>query len=198
MEQWPIKPVHNRNLSTAGAPGISLASAQGAAEVTATAVSSDSFVTLLDAVVLSTSLPVLDILCPLSLQLFLVFDSLRCSRGTILAADLRDGEDGFPAGKDLVAAVGSGVAEAGGGKGALGPAVVDAGEVPVYIFGGGVAVELVADVDEVLDGCNVDVVDGAEVKDYGFKGWFVGLDHRGFAAAWAGVIPGAVLGRLLA
>jgi hypothetical protein len=40
--------------------------------------------------------------------------------------------------------------------------------MPVYFVRGSVAVELVADVDEVLDGGYIDVVDGGEVKDYCF------------------------------
>ena len=43
------------------------------------------------------------------------------------------------------------VAEAGVHEGALGPAVVDGGEVPLHGVRGGVTVKLVTDVDEVLD-----------------------------------------------
>lgn len=55
------------------------------------------------------------------------------------------------------------------------------------------AVELVAHVDEVLDGGDVDVVDGGEVEDDGFE------DRTVVAAgyvtlAWAGVVPRAVAG----
>ncbi len=42
---------------------------------------------------------------------------------------------------------GAGVAEAGGGEGPFRPPVVDAGEMPLDAVGGGVAVELVPDVD---------------------------------------------------
>lgn len=69
--------------------------------------------------------------------------------------------------------------------------------MPVYGVWGGVAVELIADVDEVLDGCDVDVVDGGEVEDDGFEGGLVGLDGNGFAAARTGVVPGAVLSCVL-
>jgi len=112
------------------------------------------------------------------------------------AADLRDAEDGFPPIKQCGAVgVGGGrVAEAGGGEGALGPAVVDAGEVPLDLFGSGVAVELVADVDEMLHRGDVDVVDRGEVEDDGFQGRERRLVCGGeAAAAGARVVPGSVL-----
>ncbi len=88
---------------------------------------------------------------------------------------------------------GGGVAEAGGGEGALGPAVGDAGEMPVDLVRACIAVELVADVDEVLDGGDVDVVDGGEVEDDGFEGGFGGLVGGGAVTAGTGIIPRAVL-----
>ena len=114
---------------------------------------------------------------------------------TILTADFRDAENGFPA---LVGGAFPGgcrgrVAEAGGGEGAFGPAVVDAGEMPVYFVGGGVAVELVAHVDEVLHRGYIDVVYRGEVEDDGFEGGEVGFGGYGLAAAGAGVIPGTIL-----
>ncbi len=115
----------------------------------------------------------------------------------MLTANVRDAEDGLPALKDGGFALGSGESEAGGGEGAFGPAVVDAGEMPVDGVWGGVAVELVADVDEVLDGGDIDVVNGGEVEDDGFEGGFVGFDGDGLAAAGAGVVPGAILGCVL-
>ncbi len=65
--------------------------------------------------------------------------------------------------------------------------------MPIYFVRGGVAVKLVADIDEVLDGCDVDVVDGREVEDDGFEGGFVGFVWRGAATAWAWVVPGTIL-----
>ena len=84
-------------------------------------------------------------------ELLLVLVVLGDGGGTVLAANVGDAEDGLPAlGGEGIAARG-GEAEAGRGEGALGPAVVDAGDVPVHGVGRGVAVELVADVDEMLD-----------------------------------------------
>ena len=71
--------------------------------------------------------------------------------GGVGAADLCNAEDGLPAVQAAVALGNAGVAEAGGDEGALGPAVVDGGEMPVDDRGGGVSVELVADVDQLLD-----------------------------------------------
>ena len=130
---------------------------------------------------------------PLASELQLVIMSLRSRRGAVLAANFRHTEDGLPALIDRRIALRSGEPEAGRGEGSFGPAVVDAGDMPVYRVRGGVAVQLVADVDEVLDGCDVHVVDGGEVKDDRFEGGFVGLDGDGSAAAWARVIPGPIL-----
>lgn len=81
------------------------------------------------------------------------------------------------------------VAKAGGGEGALGPPVVDVAEVPVNGVWSSVFVELVADVDEVLDGCEVDVVDGGHVEDDGFESRLVVCFFGLLAAARAGVVP---------
>ena len=129
----------------------------------------------------------------LAFELLLVDGVLGGGGGAVDAADFGDAEDGLPAFEAGGVALGGGEAEAGGGEGPFGPAVVDAGEVPVDRVRGGVAVELVADVDEVLHGCDVDVVDGGEVEDDGFEGGIVGFDGDGFAATRAGVVPGAVL-----
>ena len=86
-----------------------------------------------------------------------------------LAPDFGDGEDGFPATDLAVGHGGRGVAEAGGDEGALGPAVADAGHVPVDDVGRGVPVELIAHVDELLDRGDVDVVDRGEVEDHGLE-----------------------------
>lgn len=55
------------------------------------------------------------------------------------------------------------VAEAGGGEGTFCPSVFDIGKVPVDCVGGGVSVQLVADVDEGLGSGNIDVVDGRKI-----------------------------------
>ena len=109
-----------------------------------------------------------------------------------MAADLSDTENGFPALETWLALRGW-VTETGGGKGAFCPAVVDAGEMPVYFFRSGVAVKLVADVDEVLDGRDVDVVDGRKVEDDGFEGGLMGFVWRDAATAWAWVVPRTIL-----
>lgn len=83
----------------------------------------------------------------------------------VLAHELGDGEDGLALLVVLLAQ-----AEARGRETALGPAVGDVGEVPVDRVGANVAVQLVADVDEGLDGGGVDVVDGGEVEDDGLEG----------------------------
>lgn len=68
--------------------------------------------------------------------------------------------------------------------------------MPVYGVRGGVAVELIADVDEVLDGRNVDIVDRRKVEDDGFESRSVRFNGDGFAAARARIVPRAVLKHL--
>ncbi len=88
-----------------------------------------------------------------------------------------------------------GAAEAAGDEGALGPAVGDAGEVPLNALRVGVAVELGVDVDEGLGSGDVEEVDGGEVEDDGAQDG-AGRDLvavGNLAAARAGVVPGAVL-----
>ena len=64
-------------------------------------------------------------------------------------------------------------------------------KVPVDDSRGGVPVERVAEVDEALDGGDVDVVDGGEVEDYGAEGRL--LLSVGGGVFRAGVAPEAVL-----
>ena len=115
-----------------------------------------------------------------------------CSGGAILTADLSHAENGFPASETQLA-LRCWVPKSGGCKRAFGPAVVDAGKMPIYFVGGRIAVELVADVEEVLDGCYVDVIDGRKVEYDSFESGFVGFVWRDAATAWAWVIPGTIL-----
>ena len=205
MEQRQIEPIDDRDLPTNGcrtAAMIRLTRTERAIEVAATAILTQHVLLGLDEIFaircrLGSSRVVVAFLRIQALEIeaavLLEFGGVG---GGVAAAELGDGEDGFPAGGAVGGGgVRGGVAEAGGGEGALSPAVIDAGEVPVDFVGGGVAVELVADVDEVLDRGDVDVVDGGEVEDDGFEGWeadFVVGDGDG-AAAGAGVVPGAIL-----
>ena len=129
----------------------------------------------------------------LASQLLLVRVILRGRRGAVHSADFRDAENRLPALKSRHTVLRGGEPEASRGKGSFAPAVVDAGDMPVYGVRGGVAVKLVADIDEVLHRCDVDVVNGGEIEDDGFEGGLVGFDGDGLAAARARVVPGAVL-----
>lgn len=205
MEQRLVEPVDRRHpgrgaLATAVSPGafqllpeIAFAAAAGAGGLEAVR---DRVAFVVDVVVVAADdAAVPQFVRALALEFLFVDVVLGGGGGAVDAADFGDAEDGLPALEaGAVASPRGGEAEAGGGKGAFGPAVVDAGEVPVDRVRGGVAVELVADVDEVLHRGDVDVVDGGEVEDDGFEGGFVGFDGGGFAAAWAGVVPGPVLG----
>ena len=129
----------------------------------------------------------------LASELELVLAVLCGRRGAVLAADFRHAEDGLPAFVDRRVALRSGEPEAGRGEGSFRPAVVDAGDMPVYCVRGGVAVQLVANINQVLDRCDVHIVDGGEVQDDGLEGGFFVFDGEDFAAAWARVIPRAIL-----
>ena len=200
MEQRPIEPVYDRHRPNRGplsATAIRLAALQLLRQIAAAsraggvvAVRNHVRLVAADAAAAAPGF----VLRALALELLFVLRVGGDGRGAVLAADVGDAEDGLPAlkGRDVALPRGR-EAEAGGGEGPLGPAVVDAGEVPVHRVRGGVAVQLVADVDEVLDGGDVDVVDRGEVEDDGFEGGFVGFDGDGFAAARAGVVPGAIL-----
>ena len=205
MEQRPIEPVYDRHrpdrgpLSTTTA--IRLAALQLLRQIAAAsraggvvAVRNHVRLVAADAAAAAPGF----ILRALALELLFVLRVGGDGRGAVLAANVGDAEDGLPAlkGRDVALPRGR-EAEAGGGEGPLGPAVVDAGEVPVHRVRGGVAVQVVADGDVVLDGGDVEVVDRGEVEDEGFEGGFVGFDGDGFAAARAGVVPGAILSYVL-
>ena len=129
----------------------------------------------------------------LASELQLVLAGLCGRRGAVLAADFRHAEDGLPAFVDRRAALRSGEPEAGRGEGSFRPAVVDARDMPVYRVRGGVAVQLVANVDQMLDRCDVHIVDGGKVENDGFEGGFFGFDSGDSAATWARVIPRTIL-----
>ena len=192
MEQRPVEPIHGRHPSRDPLPTtISLAALQLLRQIAAARralplVAVRNHVRLADAMIAR-------FLGALAPQLLFVLAVLCGRRGAVLSANVRHAEHGLPALKGRLAVLGGGEAETGRGEGPFGPAVVDAGEVPVHGVWGGVAVELVADVNEVLDGCDVNVVDGGQVEDDGFEGWLVSFDGCGSTTARAGIVPGAIL-----
>lgn len=106
-----------------------------------------------------------------ALPLELLFDIARLrscgSRGG--APDFGNAEDGLPP-REREFAFGIREAESSGGEGALRPAVVDARQMPFHTFGGGVGVELVSDVDEVLHGGGINIIDGRKVDNDSLEG----------------------------
>ena len=109
-------------------------------------------------------------------------------------ANMRDAEDGLPGlWGCAVGGLRGGVAEACGDKGSLGPAVVNIGKVPVNPGRGSVLVELVAYVNQMLNGSDVDVVDGGEVENDGLEDRELLVYDERLSPAWAGIIPRAVL-----
>ena len=190
MEQRPVEPIDRRHPGR-GPLAISLAALQLVRQIAAArravpVLAMRNHIRLADVL----NIHFLGALAP---QLLFVLAVLCRRRGAVLSANLRHAEYGLPALKGRLAVVGGGVAETGRGEGPFGPAVVDAGEVPVHGVRGGVAVELVADIDKVLDDCDVDVVDGGQVEDDGFQGWLVRFDGYRSTTARTGVVPGAIL-----
>ena len=153
MEQWPVKPVHHSN----PIPPISLTSANLPSQFTPTALTRGIKLASNDILALAVpssntpSARLFQIPRPRPLNLSFIFSVFSCIGGAVLSANLCDRENGFPALEDGGFTLWSWVAEACRGEGAFGPAVVDAGEMPVYVVRGSVPVELIADVDEVLD-----------------------------------------------
>ena len=66
--------------------------------------------------------------------------------------------------------------------------------MPVHNVRCGMSVKRIAEIDQALNRCYVDVIDGREVEYYGAKGrqLFNGRGRGGFRA---GVAPEAVLGK---
>ena len=182
--------MHNRHPV---GPGISLAGAKFPTKILAdiTSTARTSGVMARNRIILIRAC-LFDIPRSLPLQLSLILAVFGGIGGAILAANLSDAENGFPARKTQLA-LRRWVTESGGSKGAFCPAVVDAGEMPIYFVGGRVTVELVADVEEVLDGCYVDVIDGRKVEYNSFEGGFMGFVGCDAATAWSWVVPGPIL-----
>lgn len=65
--------------------------------------------------------------------------------------------------------------------------------MPLDDFGRSVAIKLVANVDEILDTSNVDIVDGRKVEDNRLQGGLVIIDYWCLSAAWTWVIPWTIL-----
>lgn len=86
---------------------------------------------------------------------------------------------------------GSSETEASSSQGTLGPSVLNVGKVPVNNLGGSILVKLVANINQTLDRCNIDVVNGGEVKHNSFEDGSLVisavLDVSGFV-----VIPGSI------
>ena len=188
MEQRPVEPIHGRHPGRNPlATTISLAALQllrqiAAARRAVPLLAVRNHIRFADALI--------GALAPQRLFVLVVLCG-RC--GAMLSANVRHAEHGLPALIGRLALWRGGVAETGRGEGPFGPAVVDAGEVPVHGVRGGVAVELVADIDEVLDDCDINVVDGGQVEDDSFEGWLVRFDGYGSTTARAGIVPGAIL-----
>jgi len=86
--------------------------------------------------------------------------------GTAGTSHLGHTEDRFPSVETGVLVVGGRwESETGRGERAFCPSVVDAGNVPLHLLRACVSVELVADINQVLDRSNIDIVDRGKVQN---------------------------------
>ena len=65
--------------------------------------------------------------------------------------------------------------------------------MPVNPVGRCIAVELISDINEVLNGCNVDIVDRRKIKDDGLERGAIGMVDWRFAASRTRVVPRTIL-----
>ena len=198
MEERPVKTLHDRNARRVDILPICRTLLDRLLKAIAIAAGAlarlDLTLLLAQTAPMTMTVTVLDVLGSLAFKLAAIGFRFRERSGRGLATNVRDGEDGLPAVEGSVGAFRARVAEAGRHEGALGPAVVDGCEVPLYCVRGSPAVELVADVDEMLRGGDIDIVDGGEVEDDSFEGWLVRVGCSNFAFAWARIVPWPIAG----
>lgn len=56
-----------------------------------------------------------------------------------------------------------------------------------------VAIKLVANIDEILDTGNVNVIDGGKVEDDRLQGGLVVIDYWCLSTPWTRIVPWAIL-----
>lgn len=115
----------------------------------------------------------------------------RCG-GAGIATDFRDTEQGLPPLNDATAGW-CGITEAGRDQSTFGPSIVDASNVPVNSVGRCVAVELVSDIDQDLNGCDVDIVDRREIEDDGLERGTFGMVFWRLTTSRTRVVPWTIL-----
>lgn len=167
MEQRPVEAVHsNPPLGRLVSYGVGLVDAVAAAARAGRTALNSIEVIALSFRAASTRL--------VEVHLLLVGLVLSGLGGRVGTTNLGDAEDGLPAVVKPVSTL-SWVSKASRDEGTLGPAVRDASNVPVDNVGSRVAVELVANIDQVLHRCNVHSVDGAEIENDGLESRQVGV-----------------------
>lgn len=112
--------------------------------------------------------------------------------GRLGTTNLCNAVDWLPAGNLAGFGDDGGIAETTSHESALGPAIVDACNVPFDWVGSGVAIELVANVDQSLDNGDIDIVDRREVENNSFKSRLVGVDLGLLSLLGAGIVPRTV------
>lgn len=101
---------------------------------------------------------IFDVLSSLATEFVRVVPILCRCGGAGIATDFRDTEQGLPPLNDATAGW-CWITEACRDQSTFCPSIIDASNVPVNSVGRCVAVELISDVDQDLNGCDVDIVD---------------------------------------
>ena len=115
---------------------------------------------------------------------------LSFGRGTLGSSKLSNAEDRLPPMEFLF--FWRRKSKSGGSQSPFGPSIVNASEMPLYLIGLRVAVKLVAYVDQILHGCEIDEIDGGEVENDSLEVRSLVVRINLLALSWAGVIPRTV------
>ena len=116
------------------------------------------------------------------------------NRGSRWPANVGDAEDGLPGlGSLAIESTWSGVSEAGRDKCTLRPAIVDVGKVPIDLRRGGITIELVTNIDQVLNRGDINIVHGGKVEDDSPENGKIFARNQRLAFPWTRVIPWTIL-----
>lgn len=133
-----------------------------------------------------------DVLSSLATEFVRVVPILCRCGGAGIATDFGHAEQGLPPLNDATAGW-CWITEAGSDQSTFSPSIVDASNVPVNPVGRCVAVELIADIDQNLNGCDVDIVDRREIEDDGLERGTFGMVLLRFTTSRTRVVPWTIL-----
>lgn len=178
MEERPVQTVHDNDLRISLA--VSLAVADGLFNAVAAARASRSE---------TIGANLLDIM--LSSSLLLVESVLGVCGCTVRTTHVCDAEDRLPTLEDTT--FGSRISKTSRRESSSRPSVVDVCKVPLHLLGSSVAIKLVANINEVLDRGDIDIVDRREIEDDSLEGGEIAVVYSLLSAARTRIVPWSVL-----